>query len=306
MNNIKDAAMGLGININNKHGLEREFDLAIKDEKFKDLVKEIGLSSEILMKYTSLLEESAIDYSHCKDCKNILECKNKKQGYAYLPRVENSKLIFKFKACRYQEKVMKDNAFKKNITLYQTPEGILEADMKKIDLKDAARFEAIEWLTKFVNNYPKVTKGIYLHGNFGSGKSYLITSAFCELAKKGYKSTIVFWPEFLRDLKSYFGNDLEYKGIINKIKNTPLLFIDDIGAENVTPWARDEILSTILQYRMENKLCTLFSSNFNISDLEKHLSMTKEGYEVVTARRITERIKQLTDDIQLISKNLRN
>lgn len=306
MNNIKDATVEMGLNTNNKRVLEREFESSLKDERFKTLVKKINLPVETLMKYTSLLEESAFEYDNCQNCKNIFECKNKSKGYAYLPRVENDKLVFKFKACKYQEKIIKDNAFKKNITLYQTPDGILEADMKKINLKDAARFDAIEWLTKFVNNYPNVTKGLYLHGSFGAGKSYLITAAFCELAKKGYKSTIVFWPEFLRDLKSYFGNDLEYREIISKIKNTPLLFIDDIGAENVTSWGRDEILNTILQYRMDNKMCTFFSSNFDLNDLEKHLSSTREGYEIVTARRITERIKQLTDNIQLISKNLRS
>ncbi len=306
MNNIKDATVEMGLNTNNKRVLEREFEASLKDERFKTLVKKINLPVETLMKYTSLLEESACEYDNCQNCKNIFECKNKSKGYAYLPRVENDKLLFKFKACKYQEKIMKDNAFKKNITLYQTPDGILEADMKKINLKDAARFDAIEWLTKFVNNYPNVTKGLYLNGSFGAGKSYLITATFCELAKKGYKSTIVFWPEFLRDLKSYFGNDLEYRAIISKIKNTPLLFIDDIGAENVTPWGRDEILNTILQYRMDNKMCTFFSSNFDLNDLEKHLSSTREGYEIVTARRITERIKQLTDNIQLISKNLRS
>jgi primosomal protein DnaI len=295
----------IGFNTENKKSLEREFENSLKDDKFRNLVQKVNLPREILQKYTSLLEESACEYSNCQECKNIFECKNKTKGYAYLPKIENDKLVFKFKACKYQEKLMKDNSFKKKITLYQTPDGILEADMKKIYLKDAARFDAIEWLTKFVNEYPKVSKGLYLHGNFGSGKSYLINSALCELAKKGFKSTIVFWPEFLRDLKSYFGNDIEYREIIRKVKNSELLFIDDIGAENVTPWSRDEILNTILQYRMDNKLCTFFTSNFDINDLERHLGTTKEGYEMVTARRITERIKQLTDDIELISKNLR-
>ncbi len=305
MNNIIDKSKEIGLRVETKKVLEKEFDNSLRDEKFKNLVKKINLPSEILMKYTSLLEESAIEYDNCINCKSIFECKNRSRGYAYLPSIEDERLIFRYKACKYQEKMMKDNAFKKNITLYQTPEGILEADMKKIQLTDASRFNVIEWLTKFVNDYPNVSKGLYLHGNFGSGKSYLITSIFCELAKKNYKSTIVFWPEFLRDLKSYFGNDIEYKEIINSIKNTPLLFIDDIGAENVTPWGRDEILNTILQYRMDNKLCTFFSSNFTISDLEKHLSTTKDGVEMVTGRRIIERIKNLTVDMELISKNLR-
>ena len=32
-----------------------------------------------------------------------------------------------------------------------------------------------------------------------------------------------------------------------------MLLLDDIGAETVTEWSRDEVLGTILQYRMEEK-----------------------------------------------------
>ena len=90
-----------------------------------------------------------------------------------------------------------------------------------------------------------------------------------------------------------------------QIKNTEILLIDDIGAENITSWSRDEVLSPILQYRMDNKLKTFFTSNLSIEDLEKHLALTKDGEEVVKARRIIERIKQLTSDVELVSKNLR-
>lgn len=35
-----------------------------------------------------------------------------------------------------------------------------------------------------------------------------------------------------------------------------VLLIDDIGAENNSPWSRDEVLGTILQYRMDSDLTT--------------------------------------------------
>lgn len=54
-----------------------------------------------------------------------------------------------------------------------------------------------------------------------------------------------------------------------------LLLLDDIGAETVTNWSRDEILGTILQYRMENNLSTFITSNLNISELEGHSSLVK-------------------------------
>jgi len=81
--------------------------------------------------------------------------------------------------------------------------------------------------------------------------------------------------------------------------------LDDLGAENVTPWARDEILGTILQYRMDNNLTTFFTSNLTIEELEEHLSGKKGELDKVKARRIIERIKQLTTDLELISVNRR-
>ena len=35
--------------------------------------------------------------------------------------------------------------------------------------------------------------------------------------------------------------------------------IDDIGAESMTSWIRDDVLSVILQYRMQEQLVTTFS-----------------------------------------------
>ena len=94
--------------------------------------------------------------------------------------------------------------------------------------------------------------------------------------------------------------------MLSTLKETDILLIDDLGAETVTNWSRDEILGTILQYRMENNLSTFITSNLNIEELEIHLSLAKNNMDKVKARRIIERIKQLTYDIELISKNRRN
>ena len=50
---------------------------------------------------------------------------------------------------------------------------------------------------------------------------------------------------------------------------------------------------------------TFFSSNLNIEELERHLSLTKEKEDLVKAKRLIERIKYLTDDIELLGNNYR-
>jgi len=303
MENMNKLVNDLGYNSNIKRSLEKEYISALKKEEFKDLVSKLELPREILMKYTSLLEESSIEYNHCKNCKNILECKNKIEGYAYLPKISDNTLEFNYKACRYKEAILKKNAYLDNVSYYNTAEDLKESQMKNIYTNDSKRLEVVKWLKEFIDSYPNNKKGLYLNGNFGCGKSYLIAALFNELGKKNVKSAIIFWPEFLRDLKASFGTDFNSK--FEYIKRVPLLLIDDIGAENMTSWGRDEILCPILQYRMDEKLVTFFTSNLDLKALEQHLSTSASGVEIVKARRIIERIKQLTDIKEMISVNLR-
>ena len=56
---------------------------------------------------------------------------------------------------------------------------------------------------------------------------------------------------------------------------------------------------------MENHLTTFFTSNLTIDELDEHFANTKNKVDKVKARRIIERVKQLTDDLVMVSKNLR-
>lgn len=283
------------------------FNEALKDEKFKQLVEKLKLPYEELSKYTTVLEDCSVEYNNCLHCKNILECKNKVKGYAYLPEVENKKLKFGYKICKKNKKIIEDNKYQENVLCFNISKEIKEAKMKDIIKEDKNRFTTIKWLNDFIKNYDKkeLTKGLYLHGSFGSGKTYLIAAMFNQLAKSNIKSCILFWPEYLVDLKGSFGHD-DYNDKLDIVKKIPLLLIDDIGAELTTAWSRDEVLCPIVQYRMQEKLPTFFTSNLDIEELEQHLSISKSGVELVKARRIIERIKQLTVDIELISQNYRN
>ena len=170
---------------------------------------------------------------------------------------------------------------------------------------DKNRNELIKWIIKFIKNYKsgKQCKGLYLSGNFGSGKSYLVSAMINELVKDGYKGALIYYPEFLRSLKASFGKDFDEQ--FNYVKKSDLLLIDDIGAENISAWSRDEILGPIIQYRMDEKLPTFFTSNLSIEELEVHLSESKDKIDKIKAKRIIERIKFITDDLKLISNNNR-
>ena len=289
--------------------LDEAYEDALKNESFKEFVCKLKIKREILKKYTSLLEESSIEYFNCKDCPGLMACKNKITGYAKLPKVTGDNLEFSYKPCKYKKKFDKEEKVHSNTMLFNVPKEIKEASFKNVYKTDKNRYKTILWLTEFIKKYKADIhqKGLYLCGNFGCGKTYLIAATFNELAKDGIKSAIVFWPEYLNNLKSSFNSEVksEFKNKYNYVKKVPLLLIDDLGAESVTPWARDEILCPLLQYRMDEKLPTFFTSNLNLETLENHLAITSKGDEIIKAGRIISRIKQLTEYQELISKNLR-
>lgn len=283
--------------------LSQDYKKALQNQVFANFIEKLKIEKDTAQKYTSALEDSCTEYQNCQTCKGLMECQNKMTGYAYLPRRENGAIHFVYKPCKYKKDQEDMTKHLKNVQYFDVSHSMKNADFTNVDNRYKGRQETISWIRKFVDDYPNVTKGLYLHGNFGCGKTYLICALFNELAKVNVKSAIVFFPEFLRNLKTSF--DTDYADKMEYIKKVPLLLIDDLGAETLTPWARDEILCPILQYRMEAKLPTFITSNFDIISLEQHLSITKDGIEQVKARRIIERIKQVTEDLEMKSINMR-
>lgn len=279
--------------------LKQEYIKSLEDPKFKEFITFLKIDDELLMKYTSRLKESSCEFHNCINCKCLAECKNKVKGFILLPSKDENRVVFSYKACKYT----KQESYKENVELFDVPSSIKNATLKNL-YKDKNRIEIIKKMKSYLSTYfIEKEKAIYLHGSFGSGKTYLIAALLNELAKKDVKGIVIHLPEFLRGLKESFSSDYSEK--FDAIKKIPVLLIDDIGAEYLTSWARDEVLEPILQYRMDEKLATFFTSNFTMEELENHLSVTSSGVDRVKAKRIIERIKQLSEPVELVSKNYR-
>lgn len=286
--------------------LKNYYGEALSNKDFKEYVDSLDVGSDILIKYTASIEDAIIEKNNCKNCSSLKNCPNTLKGHIYTAIKDGNNLNFSYIPCDKLIKEESTYAYKKNITCFDLPKEISEASFSKAYRDDNKRLPIFKYFKEFMDSYlkDKKGKGLYLSGSFGSGKTYLIAALFNELAKKDINSALVYYPELLRSLKSSFGSDYEEK--FDFIKRVPLLLLDDIGAENTTSWSRDEVLGPILQYRMEEELPTFFTSNLTLEELEKTLSTTNNGIEKVKAKRIIERIKQLTVPLELISKNRRS
>lgn len=98
-------------------------------------------------------------------------------------------------------------------------------------------------------------------------------SIFIIIFKQKWEKNLqsLYYPEFIRKIKSKISNN-SYDLYIDLIRDEEILIIDDIGAENITEFIRDEILGPIINHREAEKLPTFFSSNLSIDDLSELLS----------------------------------
>ncbi|MBY0027109.1 primosomal protein DnaI [Priestia aryabhattai] len=249
-----------------------------------------------------------IDQSKCCDkCPSLQSCVNMVKGYHPQLVVKGRNIDLQYERC--PRKVQEDERKEQEsfIQCMYVPKEILQATMSDIEIEQG-RFEAIKLVRDFVREYEpnKKMKALYLHGSFGVGKTYFLGAIANALAEKKVKSTILYVPEFLRELKGSF-QDQSFNEKIEYVKKVPVLMLDDLGAESVTSWMRDDVLGTILQFRMLENLPTFFSSNLNFKELQHHLTYTQRGeQEELKAARVMERIKSLAIPVEMNGENKRN
>ncbi|HFU4377585.1 primosomal protein DnaI [Streptococcus suis] len=217
------------------------------------------------------------------------------EGYADVSYLETEELV----------EYRRLEAIKNRIQLINMPQALKKVTIADLDFTDSNRVEVYEAIDAFVEQVGEYCKGLYLYGDFGIGKSFLMAYMAHRLSTNRHLSTtMLHYPTFVVDIKNAI-KDGSVKERIDEIKMAQVLVLDDIGAEQHSPWVRDDVLQVILQYRMQENLPTFFTSNFSFDDLERHFASGKSGDETWQAKRVMERIRYLARDLHLKGKNRR-
>lgn len=129
--------------------------------------------------------------------------------------------------------------------------------------------------------------GIYLHGQFGRGKTGLIVAALRELVERAVRHGMETRSSFgmytayqrharfvtstglLESLRPHDGSENE--DLIHKYQTTEYLAIDDLGAERLTEWGVDRLFE-IVNHRHSELLPMIVSSNLSPGELAKRIN----------------------------------
>ena len=269
---------------------------------FKEHESEINMG--LLSSFMGDLNEFLKNKNNCEGCAGLKNCRQPVRGHYPILEPKLGRLKVTYTPCNFE----KSSAYLKNIQSFYMPSGVKKANFEDA-FEDKSRESPLLAVMSFMDDYlsKQTGKGIYFHGSHGTGKTYMMAAVANELAKSGVVCALVYFPELIAQIKSSFGGEgISSNQIIEDLKNVPILMLDDIGAESVTSWMRDEVLGRILNYRMQQEMPTFFTSNFDYKELEAHYKQTQKGeYEPLKAARIMERVKALSTPVSMIGKNYR-
>lgn len=265
------------------------------------------ISEEMIERSLNKLYEFVQQNKSCEGCPSLEQCGNILQGFTPQLILNGKTIDVRYEVCQTKRKSDKEAKQRALIKSLYMQKDLLKATIRDLDGNDRSREHVIDLVMSFLHHYnqTKSGKGIYLHGKFGVGKTFILAAIANELAERNCSSMLVYVPEFTRELKNSL-KDQSTEEKLEMVKSTPILMLDDIGAESMSSWVRDEVFGTILQHRMSQQLPTFFSSNFTPDELEHHFTYSQRGEkEGVKAARLMERILYLAQPVKLEGENRR-
>ena len=277
----------------------KEIDLIKNDEHLSGIIKDDTFINEHLGTFLRVYESR----HKCEGCKGLKECKQLSKGER-LDLKYDGVLIEEIEYCEYALEKKNRESLLNRYAYCDVAKNLVDLDLKNVQYSEEQKDLYLKLASILCE---KSNKGLYITGDLGVGKTYLCTALANSLVKEGKKVAFVKVSNFFNEMKSYIGNGSEMiDRNISILKKADYLFLDDIGSEAVSEFVRDDILFRILDYRLENNLITIFTSNLNKEELLKHYQYDrKEKSNLMNAKRLMERIDILTDNYVLSGPNMR-
>lgn len=270
----------------------------------QSFLKEYNLDESFIKENELVFYSYKIKLDKCRGCKGLENCNQSFQGNAPSLVYNGHNLLVEFLPCKYLQK--KNELVRKNNRLTLIASNFSTYDFNDVynnnERKDLL-IKVMDIYNSYKNN--EKTKGLYIYGPYGAGKSFILAWLAVKLVDLNASVLFAYYPELVRRIKSSIGEG-NLENYLDELKNTEVLFIDDIGGEANTDFIRDEVLGAVLQHRMTNNMLTFMSSNLDPKLLLEHLSSGSKDVDRVKGSRVFERIKTLMDFVLLKDKNYRN
>lgn len=145
---------------------------------------------------------------------------------------------------------------------------------------DVASHEKVNYFIKNIEKNVEEGKNLFLWSETpGNGKSSLATKIMVAyfdkiwagngMTQRGYWCCV---PRFFIKLKENISEDTDIQEVIESMKKSDIVVFDDIGTFTAGEW-ETEYLYTIIDYRVSNRKCSIYTSNVSPYNLKNKLGM---------------------------------
>jgi DNA replication protein DnaC len=114
---------------------------------------------------------------------------------------------------------------------------------------------------------------LIFHGLNGCGKTHLAAAIANYRLAQGKPVLFVVVPDLLDHLRSTFSPEskISYDEFFEKLKETPLLILDDFGEQSATPWAQEKLYQ-LINYRYNARLPMVVTTCLSLDEIETRIS----------------------------------
>ncbi len=119
-------------------------------------------------------------------------------------------------------------------------------------------------------NYAQQADGwLLIAGHYGCGKTHLAAAIANTRLQHGGSALFITTADLLDHLRATFAptTDVSYDEMFDRLRNEPLLILDDFGAENQSSWAQEKLFQ-LLNHRYTYRLATVITTNVNLDNFD--------------------------------------
>jgi DNA replication protein DnaC len=137
----------------------------------------------------------------------------------------------------------------------------------------ADEVKSLEKALKAAMDFAKKPRGwLVFTGTYGCGKTHLAAALANALSDQGNPPLFIMVPDLLDHLRATFSpsSATTYDRRFDEIRAAPLLVLDDLGTQSMTPWVREKLYQ-LFNYRYNAELPTVITTADTLDEMDARI-----------------------------------
>lgn len=138
---------------------------------------------------------------------------------------------------------------------------------------EAGEKQSLEKAFQAAQHFAEKPRGwLVFLGGYAIGKTHLSAAIGNYRHAEGEQPMFVVVPDLLDHLRATFSpsSPVSYDRLLDDVRTSPLLILDDLGTQSATPWAREKLYQ-ILNYRYVAELPTVITSVATLDEMDERI-----------------------------------